>query len=102
MKDLSYSPVARAERSISPPGKQDDSERSEDALDEILDEPLTLSEAARLLPGKPHPSTLWRWRRKGVRGVKLRTLSVGGRPWVTRAAIADFLSAVRFATGLAS
>lgn len=28
---------------------------------------LTLSEAAKLIPGHPHPSSLWRWCRKGVK-----------------------------------
>ena len=30
------------------------------------DDLLTLSEAARRLPGRPHRSTLWRWARKGI------------------------------------
>ncbi len=28
---------------------------------------ITLSEAAKSLPGRPHASALWRWCRKGVR-----------------------------------
>jgi hypothetical protein len=32
---------------------------------------LSLTEAAALLPGRPHVSTLHRWRLRGVRGVKL-------------------------------
>lgn len=44
---------------------------------------LTFSEAAKALPlvnGKrPHVSTLWRWARKGVAGVKLETRRIGGR-----------------------
>ena len=50
----------------------------------LLDEKiLTFSEAAEQLPRlngkKIHPSSLWRWARKGVRGVKLETRRVGGR-----------------------
>ena len=44
---------------------------------------LTFTEASKVLPpigGKrTHPSTLWRWARKGVRGVKLETRRLGGR-----------------------
>ena len=44
---------------------------------------LSFSEAAARLPrvnGKRiHPSSLWRWARKGVRGVRLETRLLGGR-----------------------
>lgn len=44
---------------------------------------LTFAEAAKHLPpfnGKRvHPSTLWRWARRGCRGVRLETLRLGGR-----------------------
>ena len=30
------------------------------------DDLLTLTEAAKRLPGRPHRSTLWRWARKGI------------------------------------
>ncbi|NES24858.1 MAG: DUF1580 domain-containing protein, partial [Symploca sp. SIO3E6] len=32
---------------------------------------------------RPHPSTAWRWTKRGVAGVKLETKVLGGRP-VTR------------------
>jgi len=44
---------------------------------------LTFTEAARRLPklnGKhPHSSTLWRWARRGLQGVKLETRRLGSR-----------------------
>ncbi|NQT38772.1 MAG: DUF1580 domain-containing protein [Planctomycetes bacterium] len=43
---------------------------------------VSLSKACRLLPGGPHISTLHRWRLKGLAGVKLRTIRVGGRRYV--------------------
>ena len=47
------------------------------------EQPLSLSDAAKALPrinGKrPHSSTLWRWARKGLQGVKLETRRLGGR-----------------------
>lgn len=57
-------------------------------LDEKL---LTLSEACRMFPNKPSPATLWRWRVKGVNGVRLSCIRVG-RSWLTtKAALLDFL-----------
>lgn len=53
---------------------------------------LTLREAIRLIPGRPHIATIYRWIARGVRGVRLRTLAVGGVHYVTRADIADFLA----------
>lgn len=44
---------------------------------------VTFSEAAKVLPRvngrRPHASTIWRWARKGVQGVKLETRRLGGR-----------------------
>lgn len=60
----------------------------------VLTDLLTLPEVSRLLPGKPHPSTLWRWRKKGVSGVKLRTVRVGGRTYVQRRALEQFVEAM--------
>lgn len=45
------------------------------------EELFTLARAARKtgLKPPPHPSTLWRWARVGVRGVKLEVRKLGGR-----------------------
>jgi hypothetical protein len=60
------------------------------------DELLALGEACRLLPIKPSPATLWRWRTKGVRAgnqrIWLECVRVGGRWYTTRAAMARFIS----------
>jgi hypothetical protein len=60
----------------------------------IDQQPLPLAEAARLLPKRPNNATLWRWRTKGVRGVRLKTSMIGGRRYVTRAALRQFIEAV--------
>jgi hypothetical protein len=60
----------------------------------VLTDLLTLSEVSRLLPGRPHPSTIWRWRRKGIGGVKLRTVRIGGRTYVQRHALEEFIEAM--------
>lgn len=54
---------------------------------------FSLAQAAKLLPGRPHISTLHRWRLKGVKGVKLDTVVVGGRRFVTREALERFVQA---------
>jgi hypothetical protein len=65
------------------------------------EKPLTLADAARLLPKRPNPATLWRWRTKGVRGVKLETVLIGGRRYVSRAALRQFIDAVTAAASQA-
>ena len=61
---------------------------------------LSLTDAAKTLPkidGKrPHTSTLWRWCRKGLRGVRLEYIRLGNRICTS----ADALS--RFANELAA
>lgn len=54
---------------------------------------LSLSQAAALLPGRPHISSLHRWRQRGCRGAKLRTCLVGGRRYTTEEWLRDFISA---------
>lgn len=39
------------------------------------------------------PATLWRWRLKGVNGVRLECVRVGGLWFTTTAAFAEFLAA---------
>jgi hypothetical protein len=52
---------------------------------------LSLSQAARTLPGHTHPSTLWRWINKGVAGVRLRAVRIGRRVFTTQTWIEDFI-----------
>jgi hypothetical protein len=59
---------------------------------------LSLAEAARTLPGRPDPSTLWRWRTRGIRGSRLSTVLVGGRRFVSRQALTDFVERLTKAT----
>ncbi len=60
---------------------------------------LPLAEAARRLPrlraGRPvSPATLWRWKSRGVRGVKLETLTVGGTCCTSLEALQRFCAAL--------
>jgi hypothetical protein len=55
---------------------------------------LSFSQAAAELPGRPHISTLHRWRLTGIKGVKLRTVRVGGKRMVDRISLQEFIDAV--------
>ncbi len=71
----------------------------EHSMPGILDETvLTLSQAARRLPklGKNHvsPTTVWRWCRKGIRGVHLEYACVGRRIVTSREAMTRFAGAL--------
>ncbi len=52
---------------------------------------LTLTEAAQLLA--KDLSTIWRWCLRGVRGRKLASFVIGGRRYVYRDDLDDFLAA---------
>ena len=58
------------------------------SLDEEL---LSPAEAARLIPKRRVPSTIWRWYRHGVRGVQLETVVIGGRRYTSREALQRFI-----------
>jgi hypothetical protein len=57
---------------------------------------LTLSTAARELPGPSgkgvHVSTLWRWSFRGVRGIRLETVLIGGIRYTSREALERFVA----------
>lgn len=61
------------------------------------EQPLNLSRAAAyigtLTGEKPHASTLWRWCLKGCKGVKLESICIGGKRYVTVSAIERFIEA---------
>jgi hypothetical protein len=54
---------------------------------------LTFAEAVHTLPGRPHLSTLHRWRLRGVRGIRLETCLIGGRRFTSREALERFSAA---------
>ena len=59
--------------------------------------PMTLPAAAkefgRISGRTPHVATVWRWCSRGVRGVRLESLVIGGTRLVTQDAIDRFLAA---------
>lgn len=60
---------------------------------------VALADAGRGIPGKPSPSTVYRWCVRGVdrgdgRRVKLRSWRVGRKRFTTEAAITEFVEAL--------
>jgi len=52
---------------------------------------FSLNEATKKFPSPVSRATLERWIRRGVHGVKLATIKIGGRRFTTASAIRDFL-----------
>jgi len=59
----------------------------------LVEDMISLAEAARRLPGKPHPATISRWQRHGLKGKKLETVVVGGRRYTSVEALSRFIDA---------
>ena len=63
-------------------------------VDDLLNETLEpLSQCAKYYPTRASYPTLWRHYKKGVRGVKLETVDVGGRPYSSKEAVHRFFKA---------
>jgi hypothetical protein len=62
-------------------------------IDINREELISLAEVSRAVPGRPALSTIWRWRLKGVRNVRLETVVVGGRVYSSRQAVERFIAA---------
>ena len=58
-----------------------------------LDDLITLDEAAKALPSRRHPSTVYRWADQGLRGVFLTCVSVGHQRYTTLDWLRNFLIA---------
>jgi hypothetical protein len=59
------------------------------------EEHITLSQAAKLAPGRPSPNCVWRWCREGVKAasgtrVRLKHVRFGSRIYTTRQWLNDF------------
>jgi hypothetical protein len=76
-------------------------------LDLAQESTLTFAEAARdPVLGRPvHIATIYRWANKGVRGIRLETVMVGGRRLTTQEAMTRFfdrLTQTAGSTGISS
>ena len=70
------------------------------------EELMTLTKATRLVPRRrgerlTHVSTLHRWATRGLRGVRLETVQVGGSKCTSREALDRFFSALSQAASAA-
>lgn len=61
------------------------------SIDISMETLLSLADAAKTLPGRPHISTLHRWRLRGIRNIKLETVLIGGRRCTSHEALARFV-----------
>jgi hypothetical protein len=60
-------------------------------VDIFREEPVSFSEAARILPGRPSFQSLHRWGTKGRCGVRLESVLIGGRRYTSREAFGRFV-----------
>jgi hypothetical protein len=58
------------------------------------DEYLSIPQVAARLPGRPSACTIWRFRTKGFRGIRLTTTRCGGKIFVRRSDLETFLRAI--------
>lgn len=61
-------------------------------LDLNEEKPFNFSTISKQHPIRPSVPTLWRWALRGLRGVRLETIKVGGRRYTTFEAIDRFAS----------
>ena len=60
-------------------------------IDPFKDDLFSLTQITRSLPKRPSPACMWRWYRKGINGVLLETVVVGGRRFTTKVAWTEFV-----------
>jgi hypothetical protein len=61
-------------------------------IDAHSEEIFLLSKGTIHLKSRPSPSTLWRWALRGVRGIVLESIVIGGRRYTSREAVDRFMS----------
>ncbi|MCA9179419.1 MAG: DUF1580 domain-containing protein [Planctomycetales bacterium] len=57
------------------------------------EETIPISQLPILLPSRPHISTVWRWIKRGCRGVHLETILIGGKHFTSKEALKRFVDA---------
>jgi hypothetical protein len=62
-------------------------------IDIVHERLLSLAEASRFLPGRPHASSIFRWMSRGIRGVQLESCLIGGRRYTSEEALERFAAA---------
>ena len=54
---------------------------------------ITLTEATKIIPGRPATPTVWRWTKYGVRRIKLRSIRTGNKVLTTVPWVKEFIDA---------
>ena len=54
---------------------------------------LSLAEASKTWPGRPHVSSIFRWMAHGTRGCRLDSVLIGGRRFTSAEALERFIAA---------
>lgn len=57
----------------------------------LQEKSISLAQAAKIIPGRPHVNTIIRWSESGYRGHVLKTFKVGGKRLTTVAEIEAFV-----------
>jgi len=63
-------------------------------IDIFKDEPVSLRQATKIIPGNPSYPSIYRWAVKGRNGVRLETIIIGNKLHTTKSAIQKFFEAV--------
>jgi hypothetical protein len=72
------------------------------SIDPITDVLISLPKLGRSLSEPPSPVSLWRWHSRGVNGIRLDTVVVGGRRFTTAEAFSEFVRLTTDAANRAS
>ena len=61
----------------------------------LTEDLVSISQAAKALPNRPHVSTVWRWTRRGIGGKKLSIIKIGGHTYTSVQALTRFLDSTQ-------
>ena len=65
------------------------------ALDPFCEDLELVSALVAALPVTPTAATTSRWQSHGIRGIRLKSIRIGGRPFTTRDAFREFIAAIQ-------
>lgn len=61
-------------------------------LDLLAEDCISLADVTSELPSDPNKSTAWRWAKRGLKGVKLEVVQIGGKAFTSRQALTRFIA----------
>lgn len=73
--------------------RHDSQGKQPEPLDLLAEDTIRLNQVPSELPERINISTVWRWTQLGVRGVKLETVTIGGKKLTSRQALSRFIAA---------